>query len=292
MLKSMTGFGAGRARAGDEETSVEIRAVNHKHLEVKVRLPRELASLEPLVLRAVRSRCARGAVEVSVRRASNVPTGAVPTVDAAMARAWRAALSEVARAANLPDTPSVSQIATQAGVVRMDEAGADVEAAGQALEKAVGIALDGLVTMREREGQALAADLRVRADRVAALAREVAAIAPGTVEAYRTRLQERLEELLRGVPLDPMRIVQEAAVFAERTDVAEEATRLVAHLDAFRQLLASPEPAGRRMDFLVQEMHREVNTTGSKSQSLEVSSRVVELKAELERIREQVQNVE
>jgi uncharacterized protein (TIGR00255 family) len=292
MLKSMTGFGAGRARAGEEETSVEIRAVNHKHLEVKVRLPRELVSLEPLVLRAVRTRCARGAVEVSIRRSSNVPTGAVPTVDAAMARAWRAALAEVARAANLPDAPTVAQIATQAGVVRMDEAGADVEAAAQALEKAVGLALDGLVTMREREGQALAADLAVRAERVAALAREVAAIAPGTVEAYRLRLQERLEELLRGVPLDQARIVQETAVFAERTDVAEEATRLVAHLDAFRQLLASPEPAGRRMDFLVQEMHREVNTTGSKSQSLEVSSRVVELKAELERIREQVQNVE
>jgi uncharacterized protein (TIGR00255 family) len=127
---------------------------------------------------------------------------------------------------------------------------------------------------------------------VGALAREVAALAPGSVEAYRLRLQERLEELLRGVPLDQARILQETAVFAERTDVAEEATRLVAHLDAFRQLLASPEPAGRRMDFLVQELHREVNTTGSKSQSLEVSSRVVELKAELERIREQVQNVE
>jgi len=240
----------------------------------------------------VRARCARGAVEVSVRRASSVPTGAVPTVDVAMARAWREALGEVARATNLPDAPTAAQIATQAGVVRMDEAGADLEAASQALERALGLALDALVAMREREGQALAADLSVRAERVAALAREVAAIAPGTVEAYRIRLQERMEELLRGVPVDASRILQEAAVFAERTDVAEEATRLVAHLDAFRLLLGSAEPVGRRMDFLVQEMHREVNTTGSKSQSLEVSSRVVELKAELERIREQVQNVE
>ena len=229
---------------------------------------------------------------MSIRRASNVPTGAVPTVDAAMARAWRAALGEVARAANLPDVPTAAQIATQPGVVRMDEAGADLEAATQALERALGLALDALVTAREREGRALAADLATRTERVAALAKEVAALAPGSVEAYRARLQERLEELLRGIPLDQARILQETAVFAERTDVAEEATRLVAHLDAFRQLLASPEPAGRRMDFLVQEMHREVNTTGSKSQSLEVSSRVVELKAELERIREQVQNVE
>jgi uncharacterized protein (TIGR00255 family) len=292
MLKSMTGFGAGRARTGDEETSVEIRAVNHKHLEVKVRLPRELAALEQLVIRAVRARCARGAIDVSIRRASNVPTGVVPTVDAAMARAWRAALGEVARATNLPDAPTAAQLATQAGVVRMDEAGADLEAATQALERALGLALDALVAAREREGQALAADLALRTERVAALAREVATLAPGSVEAFRNRLQERLQELLRGIPLDQARILQETAVFAERTDVAEEATRLVAHLEAFRLLLASPEPAGRRMDFLVQEMHREVNTTGSKSQSLEVSSRVVELKAELERIREQVQNVE
>src|SRR5262249_18248807 len=164
MLKSMTGFGAGRARTGDEEASVEIRAVNHKHLEVKVRLPRELAALEPLVTRAARPRCARGAVEVSVRRASSVPTGAVPTVDVAMARAWREALGEVARATNLPDAPTAAQIATQAGVVRMDEAGADLEAASQALERAPGLAPGALGGVRGREGQAPAAAPSVRAE--------------------------------------------------------------------------------------------------------------------------------
>lgn len=292
MLKSMTGFGTGRSRAGDEEISVEVRAVNHKHLEVKVRLPRELAALEAAVVKVVRARCVRGAVDVAVRRSVGTVTGAVPVVDAAMARAWREALRTVARAAELADTPTAAQISSQPGVVRMEEPVADVAVAEGALDRALADALAGLVAMREREGRALEADLSARLQRVATLAAEVAALAPRMVESYRERLQERVADLLKGAQVDEARLVQEVALFAERTDVAEEATRLQVHLEAFRSFLGSSEPAGRRMDFLVQEMHREVNTTGSKSQSTEVSTRIVELKAELERIREQVQNVE
>ena len=292
MLKSMTGFGTGRSRAGDEEISVEVRAVNHKHLEVKARLPRELAALESSVLKAVRSHCARGAVDVAVRRSTSTVSGAVPMVDAAMARAWREALRTVARAADIADAPTAAQIAGQPGVVRMEEPVTDLTHAEGALEKALAEALDGLVAARVREGKALEADLSARLQRVATLSSEVAELAPRTVETYRARIQERVAELLKGAPVDEARLVQEVALFAERTDVAEEATRLQAHLAAFRGFLASSEPAGRKMDFLVQEMHREVNTTGSKSQSTEISTRIVELKAELERIREQVQNVE
>ena len=292
MLKSMTGFGTGRSRAGDEEISVEVRAVNHKHLEVKVRLPRELAALEAAVVKVVRARCVRGAVDVAVRRSVGTVTGAVPVVDAAMARAWREALRTVARAAELADTATAAQISSQPGVVRMEEPVADVAVAEGALDRALADALAGLVAMREREGRALEADLSARLQRVATLAAEVAALAPRMVESYRERLQERVADLLKGAQVDEARLVQEVALFAERTDVAEEATRLQVHLEAFRSFLGSSEPAGRRMDFLVQEMHREVNTTGSKSQSTEISTRIVELKAELERIREQVQNVE
>ena len=288
----MTGFGTGRSRAGDEEISVEVRAVNHKHLEVKVRLPRELAALEAAVVKAVRARCARGAVDVAVRRSASTLSGAVPMVDAAMARAWREALRTVARAAELADMPTAAQIAGQPGVVRMEEPVTDLALAEGSLERALTEALDALVAARVREGRALEADLSARLERVATLAAEVAALAPRTVETYRARLQERVADLLKGAPVDEARLVQEVALFAERTDVAEEATRLQAHLAAFRSFLASSEPAGRKMDFLVQEMHREVNTTGSKSQSTDISTRIVELKAELERIREQVQNVE
>src|SRR5262252_8281902 len=145
MLKSMTGFGTGRSRAGDEEISVEVRAVNHKHLEVKVRLPRELAALEAGVLKAVRARCARGAVDVAVRRSASTLSGSVPMVDAAMARGWREALRTVARAAELADTPTAAQIASQPGVVRMEEPVTDLALAEGALDRALAEALDALV---------------------------------------------------------------------------------------------------------------------------------------------------
>jgi uncharacterized protein (TIGR00255 family) len=146
--------------------------------------------------------------------------------------------------------------------------------------------------MRGVEGEAIHADLEARLGLIERWSREVAQLAPRSVEEYRQRLTERVAELARGISVDEQRLAQEVAVFAERTDIAEEMTRLSSHLEQFRQMMAGNEPAGRRMDFLVQEMHREVNTTGSKSQHAEISARVVSMKAEVERIREQVQNVE
>jgi uncharacterized protein (TIGR00255 family) len=291
-LRSMTGFGVGRGRAAGEEFTAEVKAVNHKYVEVKVRLPRELQALEPELQRQVKAVCTRGAVELSLRRAVATASGSVPTVDAGMARAWRSALAEVARLTGLPDTTTAAEVASQSSVVRMEEPMVDVPSATRAAEAAVAEALHGLVAMREREGAALGVDLEARLDRVAQLVAELHGIAPRAVEEYRDRLAARLAELTSGVGVEPQRLAQELALFAERTDVAEELTRLQSHLGQFRHLLASSEPSGRKLDFLLQEMNREVNTAGSKFQSAEASTRVVELKAELERIREQVQNVE
>jgi uncharacterized protein (TIGR00255 family) len=168
----------------------------------------------------------------------------------------------------------------------------DVEAARVALRVALGEALDGLVAMRAREGEALARDLDARAQAVLSLVSRVEELVPRTVEHHRARLAERVEELTRGIALDPARLAQEVALFADRTDVTEETTRLRSHVDHVRALLALREPAGRKLDFLVQEMHREANTIGSKSQSAEIAALVVSLKTEIERVREQVQNVE
>jgi uncharacterized protein (TIGR00255 family) len=288
----MTGFGVGRGRAGGEEFTAELKAVNHKYVEVKVRLPRELQALEPELQRQVKAVCTRGAVELSLRRAVVTASGSVPTVDAGMARAWRAALAEVARLTGLEDTTTAAEVASQPNVVRMEEPTMDVPSATRAAEAAVAEALLGLAAMREREGTALAADLSARLERVAQLVHELKGLAPRAVEEYRDRLAARLQELTAGMGVEPQRLAQELALFAERTDVAEELTRLESHLGQFRELLSSPEPSGRKLDFLLQEMNREVNTAGSKIQSSEASTRVVELKAELERIREQVQNVE
>jgi uncharacterized protein YicC (UPF0701 family) len=251
MLKSMTGFGAGRAKVGDEEFSVELRSLNHKFCEVKVRLPRELAALESVAVKQVKDRLARGSVEVFVKRQTATAAGTVPVVDGALAREYARALREVGEAIGVQAEVSWTQVASQPGVMRLEERGMDVESATQAAQAALDHALTALEQMRRVEGEAI-----------------------------------------HGISVDAQRLAQEVAVFAERTDIAEEMTRLSSHLEQFRQMMAGSEPAGRRMDFLVQEMHREVNTTGSKSQHAEISARVVSMKAEVERIREQVQNVE
>lgn len=292
MIVSMTGFGAGNATAGAESISLELKSVNHKFCEVKARLPRELNALEGAVQKWVKDKVARGAIDVTVRR-GNRPSGAVaPQVDIALAREYRRAWAELAKALEIPDTTSLRDIATQMNVIRLEEPTIGLEDATRATEAALAQALEAFARMREKEGLALSSDLEARLALVTQWVSEIKALGPTAIERYQTRLQERIAELARGVAVDPQRLAQEVAFFAERTDVTEEMTRLESHLVQFRELLASTEPAGRKMDFLVQEMHREVNTTGSKSQHPDISSRVMQLKAELERIREQVQNVE
>jgi uncharacterized protein (TIGR00255 family) len=288
----MTGFGSGTATVASETVSVELKAVNHKFCEVKARLPRELSGLEPLLQRRVKERLARGAIDVSVRRTPKTSTGVVPVVDLALAREYRRAFGEVARALGLPDDLTLKDVALQPGIIRLEEPEVSLDDASKALDQALAAALEALLIMRRTEGQALETDLTQRLGVVEATVKELQGLAGTSVEAYRTRLQERIAELAKGVAVDPQRLAQEVAFFAERTDVAEEMTRLDSHLGQFRALLRADEPSGRKMDFLVQEMHREVNTTGSKSQHREISARVLLLKAELERIREQVQNVE
>jgi uncharacterized protein (TIGR00255 family) len=291
MIRSMTGFGAGRAAVGGEELDVEARSVNHKFCEVKVRLPRELSALEMEVVRVVKDRLARGGVEVSIRRGGAAASFA-PRVDAALAESYARAFAEIQARLGLPGHVQLADVIAADGVVKLEEREVDQDAAREALRRALAPALDALVAMRAREGEALARDLAGRLDVVDSAVGRVAELVPRSVEHHRTRLAERVAELSRGVPVDPARIAQEVALFADRTDVTEEVTRLRSHLGQARALLTVAEPAGRKLDFIVQEMHREANTIGSKSQSAEIAGLVVTLKAEIERMREQVQNVE
>lgn len=291
MIRSMTGFGAGRGQVRGEEIDVEVRSVNHKYLEVKARLPRELAALEVDAVRAVRERLARGGVEVGARRGA-ARQQLAPRVDTALAEEYARAFSALRERLGLPGEVTLGEVLSAEGVVSLEERTVDLEAAREALAAALGQALGALAAMREREGAALARDLEGRLGTLEELVARVEQVSPRSVEAYRVRLQERVQDLSRGLAPDPARLATEVALFADRMDVTEEITRLRSHFAQMRSLLAKPEPAGRKMDFLVQEMHREVNTIGSKSQSAEIAAAVVSLKAEVERMREQVQNVE
>ena len=291
MIRSMTGFGAGRGTSGGEEIAVELRSVNQKFCEVKARLPRELAALEPAVVRQVKDRLSRGGIDLSLRRSG--PGGSMaPRVDVPLAEAYARAYAELQARLGLHDPIRLADIVAAEGVIRLDERETDLDDARAATGKALASALEALLAMRGREGEALAADLEARLATVLALIGQVEVLSPQAVEHHRIRLAERIKELTQGMALDPSRLEQEVALLADRSDVAEEITRLRSHVGQARTLLASQEPAGRKLDFLVQEMHREVNTIGSKSQHAELSGLVVSLKAEVERMREQVQNVE
>ncbi len=291
-LSSMTGFGAGDAADGDERVEVELKSVNGKFCEVKARLPRELAALETEVVKLIKDRLARGNVDVLVRRRSTAAGATVAKVNGDALTALTQALTDAARHARLDPHLRIGELLVVPGLVALEEAPPDLETARRALQKAVGDALDRLVEARAREGAALGAELSSRLSLVRAQAAKIRELVPQTVEQHREKLRARIAELVGGGEVDAGRIELEVAVFADRTDVTEELTRIGAHCDEIERLLGESGPAGRRLEFLFQELGREVNTTGAKSQSAAIAQLVVDAKAELERLREQVQNVE
>jgi uncharacterized protein (TIGR00255 family) len=293
VIRSMTGFGAGRAEQGGEAVAVEIRSVNGKFCEVRARIPRELAALEPGIAKAVKARIARGVVDVTLRRdGASTLGGAVPEINVPLAAAYAKALREMQSELGLSGELGLSDLAGLDGVVGLAERAPDTREAEAAGLSALDQALSALEEMRGREGEALARDLRARLDAIENHAGAIRELSPRTVEAYRDRLAARVAELSRGTAADPARLAQEVAFLADRVDIAEEVTRLGSHLSQMRALLDAGGPVGRKLEFLVQELNREVNTVGSKSQNSAISGHVVELKAELERVREQIANVE
>jgi uncharacterized protein (TIGR00255 family) len=293
VIRSMTGFGAGRAEQGGEAVAVEARSVNGKFCEVRARLPRELSRLEPAIAKTVKARIARGAVDVTVRReGAGVLGGSVPEINLPLAAAYAKALREMQSELGLTGELGLAELLGLEGVVHLTERAPDAGEAESAALSALDRAISALEEMRGREGDSLARDLRARLEAIETQAEAIRELSPRSVEAYRERLAARVAELSRGTPADPARLAQEVAFFADRVDIAEELTRLQSHLSQVRALLDAGGPIGRKLEFLVQELNREVNTIGSKSQNAAVSACVVDLKAELERVREQIANVE
>ncbi|MDR5689522.1 MAG: YicC/YloC family endoribonuclease, partial [Armatimonadota bacterium] len=294
--RSMTGYGAAEPSADGGRWWVEVRSTNHRFLEVVVRLPRELGALEDRVRAAVAERVRRGRVEVLVREDSGLrPREAV--VDTELARRYADALERLRRELGLAEPVTLGALLALPEVVRLEEARPDPEATWEALHPVLQRALERLVDMRTKEGGRLAADLRERLARLESWVERVAQRAEELPRAYAQRLRQRVAELLRSLevdqPPDEARLALEVAAFADRCDVREELVRLRSHLEEARALLEGPDGSvGRKLEFLLQEMQREVNTVGSKAADLEVTRAVVEMKSELEAIREQVQNVE
>jgi len=290
-MNSMTGFGRGEASNGALTVVVEIKTVNNRFRDLQVRVPREYNVLEPRILNLLREGVQRGRVEAMVRR-SSVEGSTRVVVDLALVDQYRRAMSEIARRVqrDVSEIP-LSAILSQPGVLLTGEAEADALAEWDLCEVAVQSALSDLAIMRATEGNALALDLRKNLDTLLRLCAEVAESAEGVADRIRHRLEERLSRLMND-RVDPARLAQEVAILADKSDISEEITRLGSHCEQFAQALVADDPVGRKLDFLLQEMNREINTVGSKAAEHPVAARVLEMKSVLERMREQAANVE
>jgi uncharacterized protein (TIGR00255 family) len=291
MIKSMTGYGKGEAETGSGRFLVEVRTVNHRYGEVTVKLPRSFMAYEHELRKITGNRIKRGKVDLFVQWEEAAGAATVPPINLAAARGYHAAFLELAHELRLSPEISLALIVAQKNVLQEPGREEQPDLLPQVLQ-AVTAALDGLDAMRLREGEALVQDLRERRQGLAELVAQVTARAPQVVEEYQVKLQQRLVKLLNDTELDPQRLAQEVALLADRCDVTEELVRLQSHFVQFDETLALAEPVGRKLDFLMQELNREVNTIGSKANDATVTALVVQMKAELERMREQVQNIE
>ena len=292
MVKSMTGYGRCVETVGGREFTVELRSVNNRYLDCTVKLPRALSFAEDTVKQAVKNAISRGKVDVFISMRTEGGSDAKVTLNAPLVEGYLSAMKEMAQRYGVTDDISVSTIARMQDVFTVEREEVDEEQLLKDLMTVVEGAIAGYDAMRAAEGAALEKDLRSRGETILELVSQVEAGSAETVAAYRTRLENKLREVLASTSIDESRILTEAAIFADKVAVDEETVRLRSHLDQMNRMLGSGGAIGRKLDFLLQEMNRESNTIGSKCSDVRLARIVVDIKAELEKIREQTQNIE
>jgi uncharacterized protein (TIGR00255 family) len=293
-MKSMTGYGRGDCSQDGFKITVELSSVNRKQSEISVNLPREMEMLEAQIRDTINRHIARGRLTVRVSlHAGAGNLSAKMHLNVSLAKAYARELAKLAKQLKLEGSVTLDHLVRAPGVFQTDEEIAGEEDFGPAVEKALGKALSTLLKMREREGDHLAKDLATRIATMRNAANKIQESAPKVAERYREQLIERIKNAgLESPPLEDERLLKEVVYFADRSDITEELTRLQSHFQQFDDCLKSKDPVGRTLDFLAQEMNREINTIGAKANDSTISREVVTLKAELERFREQAMNVE
>jgi len=287
----MTGFGKGEAERDGTSVTVEIRAVNHRYCDINLKAPRFFLSMENRIRQKVSDRLKRGKIDLFISMESMTDTGVIPTLNRPLAQSYIDLFKEAQEAFSVNGDIPLSLLMTQKDVVVVKEAERDEEAVFAVFEESLNKAIDTLEAMRTAEGRSTFEDIERRLATSETLLTSINSRSPSVAVEWKQKLEERLKKYLTDMA-DPQRVAQEVAIFADRCDISEEIARFGSHLEQFRTLLVSEEPVGRQLDFLVQELNRETNTMGSKSNDAELTRMVVSLKAELEKIREQVQNIE
>jgi uncharacterized protein (TIGR00255 family) len=293
MIKSMTGFASAAAAAGSVAVGVEIRAYNSRHLDIALRLPPGFTDLEERARALIAARLTRGRVEAKIHIEDASAALAAVEADLDRARAVRTALDHLKTELGLPDAVTLELLLAAGGILKTVQPQADLAAAGSLLEGVLIQAIEDLDGMRTTEGRALSLDLSTRLDAIEAALAEIARQGEGLSAVYQQRLKDRVAVLTQGwVEIDSARIAQEAALLADRCDISEEIVRAGSHLQQFRAIMGSAEAGGRKLNFLLQELNREFTTMGSKIGNAAAAHAIVAVKTELEKIREQIQNVE
>ena len=292
MIKSMTGYGGAKGEVAKIVVSAELKSVNNRHLDASVRLPKSCLFAEETVRAALKEHISRGKVDIFINVDSSQADEVVVAVNEPLAAAYVKAAQEVFDKFGVTNDLTASRLLRMPEVLSTDRTDADKDDLLEAIGTVFGVALSQFDEMRAREGAKLDADIRAKLDALEQMVGWVETRSPETVAEYREKLTARMNEVLAETGIDEARVLQEAAIYADKVAVDEETVRLRSHIAQFRLLLEGGSPVGRKLDFLVQEMNREINTTGSKCADSEIANIVIAMKAELEKIREQIQNIE
>ncbi|HEY5585544.1 MAG TPA: YicC/YloC family endoribonuclease [Ruminiclostridium sp.] len=293
MVRSMTGFGRGTYSDDGKEFTVEIKSVNHRYIDFYIKLPRQIGFLEERVREVVSKSLFRGKVDIFISFEDRSDDSRSVTLDEALASAYIQAVEKLKDKYNLKDDLSVSLVSKFPDVLRIEKNEDDEEQLWDVLNKALEVAISSLVQMREKEGNELRTSLLQKADYIEEIISQISIRSPKVVIEYKQKLENRIKEILNQQTIDENRIAMEVAIFADRCGIDEELVRLGSHLIQLRDILSiKKQPVGRKLDFLVQEINREINTIGSKSNDIIITKNVLELKSETEKIREQIQNIE
>ena len=292
MIRSMTGYGSAKGTVAGFAITIELRSVNNRYLDLGIKLPRGLLFAESEIKNYIQQKVSRGKLDFFLTLDSVESDQTRIRVNSRLAEAYRNAITEIGQNLELPTSVSALDIARFSDVLSLEKEELDQAAFLEQLMPLLDTALLDFNAMRSREGEKLAKDLLQKADRIEDMVLAVERQAPNTVSAYRERLEAKLREVLNDTAVAEERVIAEAAIFADRVATDEETVRLHSHLSQFRKMMAEGSPIGRKLDFLIQEFNREANTIGSKCQDSEIAYLVVDLKSEIEKIREQVQNIE
>ncbi|PYG87633.1 uncharacterized protein (TIGR00255 family) [Ruminiclostridium sufflavum DSM 19573] len=293
MVRSMTGFGRGTYSEQGKEFTVEIKSVNHRYIDFYIKLPRQIAFLEERVREIVSKSLYRGKVDIFISLEDRSEDSKSVTLDEALADAYIQAVEKLRDKYNLVDDISVALVSRFPDVLRIEKTEDDEEQLWKVLSCALETAVSSLIQMREKEGNELRASLLQKADIMQDIISKISDRSPEVVLEYKQKLESRIRDLLNQQTIDENRIAMEVAIFADKCSIDEELVRLGSHLIQLREILGiQKQPVGRKLDFLVQEINREINTIGSKSNDILITKNVLELKSETEKIREQIQNIE